>query len=397
MASFRGVPAGQPPAAPSHAEFLLEQTRQNVRQLEATHTIDPLICRQLTALLAQAVVKPPPEVPARAAAAPVARDASKELDARNKWAREMMADTSFLPTLVDTALQAAAGPLLTGSQRQAIVEIVSMSQERIANALTNPDYQRNTQRFAVESAKATQSGIAKGWRNVNDQWAKKREQNASKADQKRLEKREAKAIQEELRREKEAFAKGEGLPPISSSSSPEPSFSRSSVSSIPDMSQLVIGDADPGAASVVGLPTQHVLQNSEILSQGGAVCTTYSPWPGLVLTSTIVASAYDQPFEGDVDSITDGRRLPPRMGSVPLPPRPAPPPPVPAPPMHPVHQSNAATDYRPPPPPSRAAPVSPASHSPALMQEQMAHAGPPPVYTAQTLPPTLQPAHRQYR
>lgn len=342
-------------AAPSHAEFLLEQTKQNVRQLEATRTLDPILCRQLNMLLAQAVVAPPPEPPARPA--PVARSASKELDSRNKWAREVLSDTSFLPTLVDTALQAAAGPLLGSSQREAIVQIVSISQDRIAKALTNPEYQRNTQRFTVESKKATQAGISKGWRNVNDQWARKKEQNMLKGELRRSEKQEVKAMQEELRREREDIARGgtatatppppPPLPPTPRESTPAPSYDA------PDVSQLVIGDADPGAASVTSLPTQHVHESGDVLAQGGAVCTTYSPWPGLVLTSTIVASGYDQAMEGDEDSFTDGRRLPPRLGTVPLPPRPAPPPPVPAPP---VHHSTIQTDYTPPPPPSRAPP-----------------------------------------
>ena len=367
----------------SHAEYLLEQTKQNVRQLEGTQMLDPLLCRQLNALLGNATVRPPPDdPPATAPAAP--RNKGKELDSRNKWAREILSDTSVLPTLVDTALKATAGPFLTDSQRQAIIEIVSMSQERIANALTNPEYQRNTQRFTIDSAKAAQSGVTRGWRNVNEQWARAREQNLLKAEERRMEKLESKAMQDELRRERESFAgthanapSGTAAPPSPlSSTSRAPRAVSSAVTDMPQVHQLVIGDSDPSTASVVSLPTQHVLDTADIISQGGAVCTTYSPWPGLVLTCTIVASGYDQEYEGDTDALTDGRRLPPRIGTVPLPPRPTPPPPVPAPP---VHHSHAPVDYRPPPPPMRAPPA---------VSQQAA-----PAYQIHDVPTSLQPSN----
>lgn len=385
MHSGTGAKRSAASLAQSHAEYLLEQTKQNVRQLEGTQMLDPLLCRQLNALLGNATIRPPPEEPAAAASA-APRDKGKELDRRNKWAREILADTSVLPTLVDTALKATAGPFLTDSQRQAIIEIVSMSQERIANAITNPEYQRNTQRFTIDSAKATQMGVTRGWRNVNEQWARAREQNLLKAEERRMERLESKAMQDELRRERESFAgtgaDTPGLPaappsPVPPASrAPRPVSSAAANANMPPIDQLFIGDSDPSTASVVSLPTQHVLDSADVISQGGAVCTTYSPWPGLVLTCTIVASGYDQEYEGDTDALTDGRRLPPRIGTVPLPPRPAPPPPVPAPP---VHHSHVPVDYRPPPPPTRA--------PPAVSQQ----AAPP--YQLHDVPTSLQPSN----
>ena len=112
--------------AVSHAEFLLVQARQIVNQLAGTKTLDPLLCRQMQSLLDQAQVRPPP-TPKRdiAQGQVVKKDPKKDVKGKNKWAREVMADTPLLPTLVDTALSATAGPFLSSAQREAIVDIVA--------------------------------------------------------------------------------------------------------------------------------------------------------------------------------------------------------------------------------------------------------------------------------
>ena len=134
-------PAMRAPQPPPYAQFLLDQTRANVRQLADTQALDPLLCRQLETLLADARVRAPPEPPARdveTKSRGAKEEKEEKLGKKNKWTREVIKDTSLLPSLVDAAIQASAGPVVTSSQRKNIVDIVSLSQERIANAVTDP-------------------------------------------------------------------------------------------------------------------------------------------------------------------------------------------------------------------------------------------------------------------
>ncbi|WFD32332.1 hypothetical protein MSPP1_003377 [Malassezia sp. CBS 17886] len=381
----RGAPPSAAPVAPpSHAEFLLEQTRMNVHQLSATNALDPLLCRQLEMLLAQAAVRPP-EPPGRSPAAQTLAKGSKEdVSARNRWVRDIAADTTVVPMLVDTALSVSCGPLLSSTQRKAIVQVVTRSQKRIAEAVTDPERQRAAQSYAVQSTKSAHSGIISGWKNAGDKVAQRREEANAKAQAKKQEKQEAKELEDELRREREAFAHAGGHtvppPPSSRCSSPPPASgavpstdagfppSAPDDSARPSLVSLVPDNA--ASASVSCLPSEMVAPDTESHGQMGAVTTTFAPWPGLVLTCALVVSEGSAVAAGAAPE--DNRSLPPppARDSAPPPPPPAghsmvTPPPARvhtgAPP--PAHASSPAAQ-QPPPPPVHGHVASPPQHVP---------------------------------
>jgi len=295
------------PQPPPYAQFLLDQTRANVRQLADTQALDPLLCRQLETLLADARVRAPPEPPARAVETK-SRGAKEEkeekLGKKNKWTREVIKDTSLLPSLVDAAIQASAGPVVTSSQRKNIVDIVSLSQERIANAVTDPRKQRAAQEWSTSSAKSASANMSKGWNALNDNWAKMLEESQAKEEQRRAVKQEEKDLQRELQREREqAGQRGSGDAPAASSPALENRLAQ-------------LSTADEGAASCACIPSKGIATAQDGTTQVGAVATTYSPWPGLVLTHTLVATTVD-PDETSTLAPADSasRRMPPMPSS----------------------------------------------------------------------------------
>lgn len=374
----RSVPvqAASPTAAPSHAEFLLNQTRQNVAQLSATGALDSMLCRQLESLLSTATIRAP-ELPARAESAVVPKSEKEKLSAKNKWTREVLANSDLLPNLVDAALSVAAGPLLSSSQRQSIVQVVSISQDRIANAITDPSRQRSAQSFTTSSAKAAHQGIKSGLQKSGesfDRWSKKREMTA---EEKRTEKLAQQAFQEELKRERDMFADGRKPSVSDSIGSAQTSLSSMNLKDAHGAEGISLAPDNPASASVVALPSEHVSMDS----QTGAVTTTFTPWPGLVLTSTIVATTgeSDEASGGGLDT---GRALPPpppTSGSAPPPPMPPsgpnfpPPPPRHAPP--PPQQS-----FAPPPVHGHAPQAAPPMHQGAVQGQvpSMSYMNPPP-------------------
>lgn len=373
--------------APSYEEFLLQQTRQNVQQLAASGALDSILCRQLEALLGSATIRAP-EPPARTERV-VAKTEKEKLSGKNKWTREVLAESDLIPNLVDTALSVAAGPLLSSSQRSSIVKIVSLSQERIANAVTDPARQRAAQNFTTTTAKAAGTGIVSGLQNASqnwDKWSKKRDETV---EQKRSEKAAQRAMEEELRREREVFARDGNVSGVSRTQSALASMD------LEDNGALSLVRDNPAAASVSALPS--ILSSEETTTeasaQTGAVTTTFTPWPGLVLTSTIVASS------GEYDAATIGdtsRTLPPP------PPREAPPPPpsganIPPPP--PRNTNLPPTPQSPAPPPTRTATAgAPMGAPPGYSQARIpstAHQGAPspqmprpPAYLQQDYTPT---------
>lgn len=335
--------AAMPPTtpAPSYEEFLLRQTRQNVEQLAASGALDSILCRQLESLLSQAVIRAP-ELPARAERS-VVKSEKEKLTAKQKWTREVLADSDIMPTLVDAALQVAAGPLLTSSQRQAVVNIVSISQERIAKAITDPARQRAAQNFTTSTAKAAQTGLVSGLSNAGQNWEKWNKKRDEEFEAKRAAKMEQQSLQDELKREREMFARSGKSPSVSEV---EPAMASMSIAGSDAVS---LAPNNPASASVVALPSENISEGevSDSHAHTGAVTTTYTPWPGLVLTSTIVASygQHDVSLTGDTN-----RALPPP------PPRETAPPPPPGsnlPPPPPRHTAAPAPSAAPMPPPTR--------------------------------------------
>jgi hypothetical protein len=365
-----------------HAEFLLGQTRRNVEQLAATHALDPLLCRQLQTLLASAKIRPPP-APRSAPETQVAKkDTKKEVTGKNKWAREVMSDTSLLPTLVDTALSVTAGPILSSTQREAIVDIVGISQSRIANALTDPERQAAAQRWTQNTAKSAHQGLKGGLMGANDNWDKWYKKQLLDSDTRKERRKEERSLQEELRNERSQFH----APAYVGDTRSPSSDAAVSMTGLPVSKFSAITD-NPATASVACLPSQQLADDSSLstLTRAGAVTTTFSPWPGLVLTMSTVASSgsVDTPSTSGLDDQSGGRSLPPPpVPGQPTPPKPsissqvAPPPPrrgptgptaTSLPPLSPVQQ---------PPPPHPASGVTASS-----LASQPLPPVPPPQYT----------------
>lgn len=306
--------------AVSHAEFLLVQARQIVNQLAGTNTLDPLLCRQMQSLLDQAQVKPPPTPKRDVSQGQVMKkDPKKDVKGKNKWAREVMADTPLLPTLVDTALSATAGPFLSSSQREAIVDIVGISQNRIANALTDPERQAAAQRWAQTTAKSAHQGLKGGLAGTGENWDKWYMKQLVDTDTRSQKRKDDVNLRNELENEREQFKSGtDGL------RATRITGGSSQVSTFQD---------NPAVASVACLPSDQMADASlGAVSQAGAVTTTFSPWPGLVLTMSTVASSVtlDNVLDETLDD-TSARVVPPPPSAVPpLPPSSssvAPPPP----------------------------------------------------------------------
>ncbi|PKI85659.1 hypothetical protein MVES1_000291 [Malassezia vespertilionis] len=304
----RGTPA-QPPqkqaAAPSHAEFLLEQTRQNLRQLALSGAADAALCNEIDALLGTITLRKSQGDDTRAASS------KQELSKANKWTRDVIANSDVLPTVFDATLAATAGPILTGTQRSALVQIMKQSQSKIADAVTDPERQRIVQNFASQSAKNASAGWKTGWKNANGNWGKIQKSGG-------VEDNEADTSRLDL-----------GMDRLYLSSS-------SGMSNAHD---------NPAVAGVSALPSVRFPDSGApgADNEAGAVTTTFSPWPGLVLTSSIVATSTTPSVKISSDA---GRALPPPPPEGPIPPPPTrnvPPPasPLPPPPRSPIGVSDA--------------------------------------------------------
>lgn len=328
-------------ASTAHAEFLLHQVRQNVDHLAATEALDPLLCRQLQALLASAQIRAPPPPPAAPATnGSVKKDAAKEVKGKNKWTREVLSDTSLLPTIVDTALTAAVGPVLSDQQRSAITEIVSLSQAKIAEAVTDPERQAAAQRWVATSSKSAQQGIRGSFTTASENWDKWSKRQAQEAATQRMQRQSQKELDWELRRERQRFVSGGANDSVLTDG----------------LSQLSLLSDNPATASVACMPSQHIQDSVPTgpSTEMGAVTTTFSPWPGLLLTMSTVASHVSLD-EAQIDGSEGSRVVPP-------------PPTTTARPS--IHSEVA------PPPPRRPVPTSPES-APL----------PPPPHTSAPLPP----------
>lgn len=280
-------PAGQ--LAMAHAEFLMGQLKQNVDHLAATNTLDPLVCRQLQAILASARLRPPPPPAGSGAlsASKNAKNTKKELEGKQKWVHDVLADTSLLPTLVDTALSVSAGPLLTSDQRSAISELVAMSQKKVADAVTDPERQAAAQDWTRKSAKSAHTGLKGGLQTASENWGKFSQRRSEDAEAQRTMKASQRQLELELAREREQARRGfEAVPSASAGSG---------ASSAPSLTGTSIGSEGPATASTACLPSQHIADAASdgVTSEAGAVTTTFSPWPGLLLTMTTVAASVD--------------------------------------------------------------------------------------------------------
>lgn len=192
----------QPP--PTQVEFLLSQVRATLRYLSEIGGFDPSIYRRIHELLIAGTIDTNPQhanVPVPASTSRSGED-SEEIGKKNAWLRKALSETSILPSTVETALSLTAGPLLSDSQKDAIVELVEYSQKGMANKLTDPTLQRRT----VSGAKTAKSSTARavtGWsKGLKASKEKVQSESAEKKERKKREKEEKKQIKEELKRER---------------------------------------------------------------------------------------------------------------------------------------------------------------------------------------------------
>lgn len=219
--------SSQPP--PTHVEFLLSQVRANLRYLCEIGGFDSVVYRQIHELLAKGII----DINVQAVAASRSSDAStpsnveskaEELGKKNAWLRKALTETSILPTTVETALSLTAGPLLSGDQKDAIVQLVEFSQKGMAEKITDPTIQRRT----FSGAKTAQSSTAKavsGWsKGLKEGREKKRSESDEKKERKRREKEEKKQIKAELKRERNEVIRFRQQQMLGSDSNPESSI-----------------------------------------------------------------------------------------------------------------------------------------------------------------------------
>lgn len=334
-----------PPPTPSHAQFLISQTRSSLAHLRTCGALDAITFTEVDRLLTRAVLNETAEDKGLTRSSAPETE-SEKLGRRNAWLRETLKDTSLLPTLVETALNIAIpGPILSDTQKDAIVELVERSQSAIAEQITNPRTQRRAQSGAFGTAKTSYAGLKKGLNAAGqsmNEVARKREEARLRAEEKKAEKEGQKSIKEELKREREAIARQrqqellEGPSSASSSSNTTALSSESSMNAARRASasrgaQDPTMVASPSALSIAttssltpsfgrSLPPQtggqihrdHDSNEASIDSDGSSVATVscdripspennsvaatthFSPWPGLLLSQTLVAIS-DEP------------------------------------------------------------------------------------------------------
>ena len=334
-----------PPPVPSHAAFLLTQIRSGLAHLHASQSLDGTVFQQVDSLLTTGDVG----LQRRADSDGNGEGEEDKLGKNNAWLRKAMAETSLLPSIVELAMSIAVPQALLGdSQREAIVSLVEMSQEKIAKAVTDPENQKRTRSGAWTGAKEAHSGFRRGLNAAGQSMSAKREEARSKAEMKKADKREQREIKEELKREREDIVRKRqaamlGADPPGQGSGGQASEGAASgggaatvmapsstglPSPVATTHSNVGTEAPPPSSSDVDGEAVVSVTCSHLSAQGSAAATTtFSPWPGLLLTSTIVADNDERPSQAgrgkpvsfqNVHAVDDGYLPPP-------PPRRAPP------------------------------------------------------------------------
>lgn len=67
---------------------------------------------------------------------------------------------------MESALNIAAGPILSDDQKEAITQLIEMNQKNLAQVLTDPKYQKSLTKSSSQGLIGTGKGIKKGWNNV---------------------------------------------------------------------------------------------------------------------------------------------------------------------------------------------------------------------------------------
>lgn len=345
-----------PPPIPSHAHFILAQIRSGLAHLRSTKSLKKSTCDKINDLLNQDELQ---EVESTRSISTESEE--EKLGKRNAWLRETLMETSLLPTLVETAMQIAIPQAIMGDmQREAVVQLVERSQRSIAQAVTDPKLQRKTGSGAWSGVRGTHSGIRRGWNaagNSIQEIAQRRQEAKEKADEKRAAKNERKAMKKELKQEREAIVKqrqveilGEDGVNDENAKQDRSESSRRDIDRITSAANLVHSPSALTAASDTSslshrlppLSTKNTLSakgksteendadNSDESDEEGedafdaedgamasvscsriddeencvSATTFFSPWPGLILSNTLVAVSSDAlPASIDIDRV----------------------------------------------------------------------------------------------
>lgn len=235
------------------------------------------------------------------------------LGKRNAWMRKAMSETDLLPNVVETALGIVGGPFLGDTQIDAIVQLVEMSQKNIAEAVTDPRNQRTASTHAFGGLKQAYGGVGRGVAVAKDRIVAKSEENKIKNRQQKEEKQKAKELQRELKTEREMFKnqRQQSAPSIASSSKqPEEDKGgeNESISNNNDDDEESVAPSKrfvspvpaplpalqrstTTAASRTQTRTPHAnVAYAQVGTASTSATTTFVPWEGLVISSTIVAS-----------------------------------------------------------------------------------------------------------
>lgn len=317
MASSSSRPA--PPPIPSHSSFLKAQIRSSLAHLRATselsedafQQIDKLLSTKGEATQAQQVAKIETE--------------EERLGKNNAMIRKTLLETPLLENSVEMALSIAIPSGLVGSvQQEAILKLVTKSKIKIVNAITDPSIQKKTSSGAWLGARGAHTGLRKGFNAAGQSVTRRREESKVKGEQKKMEKQEQKAIKEELKREREEIIRKKQMEMLNGGDDDNGTGERdeeanlqnteSSVGtttrSISRDASLIQQDGGPSMMDIDGDAMVSV-QCSQLTSQGSvAATTTFSPWPGLLLTSTLVATNDDENGQDDNDDDYDDDQEP---------------------------------------------------------------------------------------
>ncbi|PWN44437.1 hypothetical protein IE81DRAFT_321331 [Ceraceosorus guamensis] len=391
----------------THAAFLFNQLFLILSQLQSSSSISQDDHQAIVARLERVQLKEAAGEVEKDENLMTEREKEAERGKRNAWVQKAISETSLLPTLVETALNMTAGPFLSDNQVDAIVQLVEMSQNKIAAAVTDPSLQRKAETGVGSGALSAGKGIRKGFASAGDKWENMLSKRLEKKEMEKSERQEKKRMKEELRAEREEIvrkrqqeilsgggssstaamsaaperANDDDKPPslsfatsLASSGTPstfrdELSPTSTSLASAAPASRTlpppptstsakpVVAAEEPSRAkdhSITSAQDGLATATIDVLSldgfdapgsQSAASTSRFSPWPGLILTNTLVASrtSLDVPRGSSKDPAIESST---------------------------TRQANESRDLPLPPPPSRTS-LSHPSQSTASSQQQL--------------------------
>lgn len=285
----------QPSSAPtSHARFLLSQVLTSLEHLHTSGCLDALTHREVSSRLNRAVLKE--DHPLASSIDTLSEEDSAEdaLGKRNAWVRKTMSETDLLPNVVETALGLVGSPFLGDTQIDAIVKLVEMSQENIAHAVTSPRNQRVASSGAFAGLKGVGTGVGRGVAVAGERIATKREESRIKREERKEEKKKQREIKDELKRERELIkqkqlASGQATPSVAEQGF-DPSEDEDEDSEMEQQSSTPVPSSQGPSSLTAGSSPQATVAYAQVGKASSSATTTFIPWPGVIISSTLVAS-----------------------------------------------------------------------------------------------------------